>query len=122
VPVFSYTNRDPFPGTISSIAFLWHINFNSYGMDEINPAFIGIVAGVFSAASLLPQLVKIIREKKAHDISISMFLLLFTGLALWIFYGIMKKDLPLILTNAVSLATNALIIYFSLKYKKREQE
>lgn len=90
-------------------------------MEEVNPAYIGIAAGVLSAASLLPQLVKIIREKKANDVSVGMFILLFAGLGLWIFYGIMKKDLPLILTNAVSLATNAFIIYFSLKYKKREE-
>lgn len=91
-------------------------------MEGVNPTYIGIAAGIFSAASLLPQLVKIIREKKANDVSVGMFVLLFAGLGLWIFYGIMKKDLPLILTNAVSLATNALIIYFSLKYKKKKDE
>jgi MtN3 and saliva related transmembrane protein len=89
-------------------------------MEELNPNYIGIAAGVFTAASLLPQLVKIIREKKANDISVSMLLILMAGLMLWIFYGILKKDLPLIITNSFSLVLNALIIIFSLKYKKRE--
>jgi MtN3 and saliva related transmembrane protein len=90
-------------------------------MDELNPNYIGIAAGIFTAASMLPQLVKIIREKKADDISIPMLLILLTGLILWIFYGTLKNDLPLIVTNAFSLVVNACIIFFSLKYKKRRE-
>lgn len=82
-----------------------------------NPIFIGIAAGVFTAVSMLPQLIKMIKEKKAQDISITMLLILFCGLGLWIWYGIMKNDLPVILTNAFSLLVNMSIIFFSLLYK-----
>lgn len=97
----------------------WHVYFNSLRMDEINPAIIGTAAGVFTAASMLPQLVKIVRDKKAEDISIGMLLILLSGLILWIFYGILKNDLPLIVTNAFSVVVNGLIVFFSIKYKKR---
>ncbi len=98
----------------------WHIYFNSFGMEDINPNYIGIAAGIFTAASMLPQLVKIVREKKANDISIPMLLILITGLLLWIFYGIVKNDLPLIVTNAFSFLVNSLLVFFSLKYKKKK--
>ncbi|MDB5209461.1 MAG: MtN3 and saliva related transrane protein [Sediminibacterium sp.] len=81
---------------------------------------VGTAAGVFTSVSLLPQLVKLIKEKKAQDISISMLLFLFIGLGLWIFYGLLKKDMPVIITNSFSLLTNIAIILFSLRYKKQE--
>ena len=79
--------------------------------------YIGIGAGVFTAISLLPQLFKIIKEKKADDISYFMLFILLAGLCGWIWYGLLKKDYPLIITNSFSLLVNLLIIVFSIKYK-----
>ncbi len=50
---------------------------------------IGIVAGVFTALSLLPQLVKLVKTKKAEDISLLYLITLFCGISLWIWYGIL---------------------------------
>ena len=79
--------------------------------------YIGIGAGVFTAISLLPQLFKIIKEKKADDISYFMLFILLAGLCGWIWYGLLKKDYPLIITNSFSLLVNLLIIVFSIRYK-----
>jgi MtN3 and saliva related transmembrane protein len=79
---------------------------------------IGIVAGIFTATSLLPQLIKILKEKKAEDISIPMLLILLTGLSLWVWYGFIKDDLPIIITNIYSLALNVGVIILKFKYKK----
>ncbi|RXK81308.1 SemiSWEET family sugar transporter [Filimonas effusa] len=46
---------------------------------------LGLVAGICTASSLLPQLVKIIRIKKAPDVSLFMFIVMFTGNALRIY-------------------------------------
>lgn len=78
---------------------------------------IGIAAGVCTSVSLLPQLIKMIKEKKATDISVVMLITLLTGLVLWIWYGILKKDLPIIVTNGVSLLLNILIIILRQYYK-----
>ena len=80
--------------------------------------FVGIGAGVCTGISLLPQLIKIIREKKAENISWGMLIILLCGLIGWIWYGFLKKDYPIIITNAFSLMVNLFIIYFSLRYKK----
>jgi MtN3 and saliva related transmembrane protein len=85
---------------------------------NIKAEYIGIAAGIFTALSLLPQLIKIIKEKKANDISILTLLVLFTGIGLWITYGFMKKDLPIITTNLASLIINILVIGYSIYYKK----
>lgn len=78
---------------------------------------IGLIAGIFTATSLLPQLIKIVKEKKAEDLSLGMLFVLMTGIALWIYYGILRTDMPIIATNCFSLALNILVVVFSIKYK-----
>ncbi|HTL10647.1 MAG TPA: SemiSWEET transporter [Chitinophagaceae bacterium] len=90
-------------------------------MDEVTN-YVGIGAGIFTGISMLPQLIKIIREKKAEDISFVMLLVLMVGLAGWIWYGIRKEDWPLIVTNAFSFTVNALMAFFSFKYKSNTQQ
>lgn len=81
--------------------------------------WIGIVAGIFTATSMLPQLIKVIKEKKAEEISLLMLFVLLVGISLWIVYGVMKKDWPIIGTNSFSLLINILMIIFRIKYKDR---
>lgn len=89
-------------------------------MNDIS-LYIGIFAGICTAVSLLPQLIKMIKEKKAEDISMIMLVVLLAGIATWIVYGVMKNDYPIIITNSFSFVVNLLIIIFSLKYKKKGQ-
>jgi MtN3 and saliva related transmembrane protein len=83
-------------------------------------AYVGIGAGICTAASLLPQLIKIIREKKADDLSFFMLFILLAGLAGWIVYGAMTEDYPILVTNSFSFLVNSLIIFFVLRYKKKK--
>lgn len=78
--------------------------------------WVGIGAGVLTAFSMLPQLIKIIKEKKAEEISIVMVIVLIAGLSLWIAYGVLKEDWPLIITNSFSVLVNILLLVFRFKY------
>ena len=78
--------------------------------------WVGIGAGILTAFSMLPQLIKVIKEKKAEDISIVMVLVLIGGLIMWIVYGVMKEDWPLIITNSFSVLVNSLLLIFRIKY------
>lgn len=80
---------------------------------------IGIVAGVFTSVSLLPQLIKIIKEKKVEELSMGMFISLLIGLSLWVYYGILRKDMPIIVTNGFSVLQNIGILFFRFKYRKK---
>ena len=84
------------------------------------PHYIGLFAGVCTSFSLLPQLIKIIKEKKVDDISLIMLLTLMTGLGLWIFYGVLRSDWPIILTNSFSFLLNGIIIILRIRYKRRK--
>jgi MtN3 and saliva related transmembrane protein len=79
--------------------------------------YIGIGAGILTGISMLPQLIKIIREKKAEDISFAMLIVLLAGVGGWIYYGILKNDYPIIATNSFSFLINSLVLALSVKYK-----
>jgi MtN3 and saliva related transmembrane protein len=80
---------------------------------------VGIVAGICTAISLLPQLIKMIKNKKADDISLFYLIILLCGLSLWVWYGFLRDDMPIIVTNSFSLLLNITVIILGIKYKKK---
>ena len=93
-------------------------------MFDSQTEIVGIAAGVCTSISLLPQLIKIFKHKKAEDISLFYLIVLFVGLGLWVWYGILREDLPIMVTNGFSLVINGMMIVLGVKYKrlrKREQ-
>lgn len=91
-------------------------------MFDIKPEFVGIAAGVCTSISLLPQLIKLRKHKKAEDISLFYLVILFIGLSLWVWYGILREDLPIIVTNGFSLVINGMVIILGVRYKRRQRK
>jgi len=81
---------------------------------------VGIVAGICTATSLLPQLVKMLKNKKAEDISLFYLIVLLCGISLWVVYGILREDLPIIVTNSFSLLINIIVLILGIKYKRMQ--
>jgi MtN3 and saliva related transmembrane protein len=77
---------------------------------------IGIAAGILTAASMMPQVIKTLKTKKAEHVSALMLMILIGGVALWIVYGCLKKDLPIIFTNSFSLLVNLTMLYLRWKF------
>jgi len=71
--------------------------------------WIGLIASSLTTISLLPQLIKIARERKADHISFTWLFILFAGLCFWIYYGFLKKDFIIIISNLVSALINLTI-------------
>ena len=60
---------------------------------------LGYVAGVITVASFLPQVVRAWRTRQTRDLSLGSLALLITAGTLWIVYGALSRDLPVVLTN-----------------------
>ncbi|MDQ6901443.1 MAG: SemiSWEET family transporter [Bacteroidota bacterium] len=71
---------------------------------------------------MLPQLIKTFKKKKSEEISILMIICLITGIGLWIYYGVLKNDLPIIITNSFSFIVNCVLLIFHFKYKKEDAQ
>lgn len=81
------------------------------------PSFIiGILAGILCTISFIPQIVKIIKTKQAKDLSLATFSLFACGVFFWFIYGIMIKQVPVILANGVTLGLIAIILTAKIKY------
>ena len=79
--------------------------------------WIGLVAGVMTTAAFLPQVVKAWANRSTSDISLTMFLVLTSGILLWLVYGIFIKDIPLVLANSITLVFATAILIAKLKFK-----
>ena len=90
--------------------------FNGNGFIQL----VGIIAGILTSISMLPQVIKTFKEKSSEDLSIVMLLILVGGIACWIYYGILRKDLPIIFTNAFSLLVNITLVILHIKYKDKK--
>jgi MtN3 and saliva related transmembrane protein len=75
---------------------------------------IGLAAAVCTTAANLPQLKKAWTTGQTDDISLKMLLLLGCGLGLWVVYGVLQKDVIIILANGISLALLAALVCLKL--------
>ena len=64
---------------------------------------LGLVAALFTTASFVPQVVKTWRSGSSADLSLGMYTLFAVGIVLWLVYGVLIRDLPVVLANGVTL-------------------
>jgi MtN3 and saliva related transmembrane protein len=79
---------------------------------------LGFTAATLTTCSFVPQLTKVWRTKSAEDLSYGMFSVLSLGILLWLIYGLIIRDLPLIAANAITLALNVAILALKLRYSR----
>lgn len=77
---------------------------------------IGLIAAICTTASFLPQVIKTWGSHKTQDISFLMYALLAMGLLLWLVYGIIISDFPLILANGISFCLAMCILFLKIRH------
>ena len=78
---------------------------------------IGIVAGVLTTFSSLPQVIKVWRTRSTGDLSLIMLAMAVTGIALWLVYGLAIGSMVVTLANTVSLGLWLTVLGFKLRYR-----
>lgn len=76
---------------------------------------IGFVAASLTTVSFYPQAFKIIKTKDTQSISLVMYSIINLGIGLWLVYGILKGDKPIIYANAFTLVASLTILMLKLK-------
>ncbi len=84
--------------------------------------FVGAAAGLCSTISFAPQAWKIIRSRRTRDISLRMYSVTVTGFALWLAYGIMLGEWPLMLSNGLCLLMSGFILLMKLSPQRVKEE
>jgi len=82
----------------------------------MNSVYLGLLAGLLTTIAFIPQVWKCWKTKKTRDISLLMTLLFAVGVALWLMYGLILKNPPIILWNIVTLILVLMLLVLKLKY------
>jgi MtN3 and saliva related transmembrane protein len=77
---------------------------------------LGLVAATLTSFSFLPQVLRTWKTRKTHDISLGMYSMFCIGIFLWLVYGFMINDIPLIAANIVTLTLASTVLYFKIRY------
>lgn len=80
-----------------------------------NVELVGYLASLFSIINQFPQAIKVYRTKDTHSISLTMYVCVVICISLWLAYGILLIDGPLIWANALSLIPIWYIFIMKLK-------
>src|ERR1700732_5480116 len=86
---------------------------------DTSTLIIGVLAAISSTGSFAPQAWKIIKTRETKEISTGMYSLTVAGFALWLAYGVMLGQWPLIATNGICLALAAFILVMKKFYRRR---
>ena len=76
---------------------------------------IGLLAAILTTSAFVPQVYKLYREKNAQGVSLTMYLIMFTGVLLWLLYGMLIGSIAIIVANSVTAFLQLLVIIFKLK-------
>ncbi|MFH1181179.1 MAG: SemiSWEET family transporter [bacterium] len=79
--------------------------------------FIGLAAGFLTTFSFSAQIIKTWKTKETKDLSLITFSLQLIAVILWTSYGLILRELPLILWNTLTAILVLMIVIFKLKYK-----
>lgn len=88
----------------------------------MTPTTIGLVAGTLTSIAAIPQVVKTLKTRHVRDISIWQPVFLAFGVALWMVYGILIGDVPLIVANIIPLLCNIVLTGMKIYYGRNDGE
>ncbi len=76
----------------------------------------GLIAATLTTTAFVPQVLKSMKTKSAKDLSLSTSAMLCCGVFLWLIYGILNQDLPIILSNAITLLLATTLLVLKLRH------
>ncbi len=83
--------------------------------------WIGYAAGTLTTICFIPQVLHVWKTKRADDLHIGTLVSFTVGVILWLIYGIVTRQMPVILANVATLALQCAIIYLKLRYARAER-
>jgi MtN3 and saliva related transmembrane protein len=88
----------------------------------IDIALIGLFAGLLTTGSQFPQAWKVYKSGSTGDLSSWWIVVLLAGTFVWLYYGLLIADLPLIIWNMVSVFTLSFIAAYKFNIIKTKTD
>lgn len=78
---------------------------------------IGAIAAVLTTMAFIPQAWLTWKSKRADGVSLGMYSIFTTGVALWLLYGLLIEAWPVIIANAFTLALALFILVMKIRFR-----
>lgn len=76
---------------------------------------VGLLAATGTTTAFIPQVLQIIKTQNTKGISLFMYIIFTIGITLWLTYGILLNDIPIIVANAITLILALTILFLKVK-------
>jgi MtN3 and saliva related transmembrane protein len=83
-------------------------------------AVIGYIAGFCTTLSFVPQVARALRTRSADDFAWGWLIVFELGLSLWLLYGIVLHNWPMILANSLTMSLCSVLMLMKVRYNKRQ--
>lgn len=80
-------------------------------------SWLALISGILMASAGFPQAIKIFKRKSARDVSLSSRLIVLFGGIIWLIYGFLLNNFPIIISNIFGIVAELLVIIGYIKYK-----
>jgi MtN3 and saliva related transmembrane protein len=84
-------------------------------MDLTN--LIGTIAAVLTTIAFLPQAWRSWRTRNLSGVSLAMYSLFTIGVFLWLVYGILLGQWPIIVANAITFVLSCSILFLKIRHR-----
>jgi MtN3 and saliva related transmembrane protein len=83
---------------------------------------IGYTAASFTTISFLPQVIKALRERDTHSLSLGMYVIFTVGAGLWTFYGYLRHETVIIIANSITTGLCLVILIVKMRNDSLERQ
>ena len=83
---------------------------------------LGYGAAALTTGSFVPQAMLTLRTRDVSGISVGMYSAFTAGVALWLAYGVVLREWPIVVANAVTLLLAATILTVKIVEERRIQK
>ena len=77
---------------------------------------IGAAAATFTTIAFVPQAYHSYKTRDLSGVSLPMYSIFTLGVALWLLYGLLKQDWPIIIANTITLGLSLMILVLKIKH------
>jgi MtN3 and saliva related transmembrane protein len=77
---------------------------------------IGLIAAICTNWAFLPQVIKTIKSRETKSISLSMYVVFTLGVFIWLIYGLLTYDIPIIAANLISFILSLIVLILKIRY------
>jgi len=77
--------------------------------------YIGAIAATLTTLAFIPQAIHSYKTRDLSGISLPMYGIFTAGVAMWLIYGLLKHDWPIIIANAITVCLAGMVLVLKIK-------